>query len=152
MIPSFWDVFLRWPCAISHQKLHKNLGGLTGWTWSYKRKGDCLGRVSSPMSCLRKTRIFVCFFCGASFKQKRDFFIVRAWLQHVQRAREKHRLGLRSQLQLALRRWHRWGVSAHDFTLAVGETTGLRVCAKRWRNESLDPAQELRAVWKSDAE
>ena len=31
----------------------------------------------------------------------------RAWLQHVQRAREKHRLGLRSQLQLALRRWHR---------------------------------------------
>ena len=93
-----------------------------------------LGRVSSPMSL--KEKDLCLFFNGASLnfrflQTKKGLFIVRAWLQHVQRAREKHRLGLRSQLQLALRRWHRWGVSAHDFTLTVGETTGLRVCAKR---------------------
>lgn len=31
----------------------------------------------------------------------------RAWLQHVQRAREKHGFYIRSQKQLALRTWHR---------------------------------------------
>lgn len=66
MIPSFWDVFLRWPCAISHQKLHKNLGGLTRPEATREKEIVWVGFLP-PCHVSERQGFFVCCFSGASF-------------------------------------------------------------------------------------
>ena len=99
---------------------------------------------------------FVCFFSGASLnfrflQTKKELFYCQGLASTCTASPWKASPWSSQSIAIGIAPLASVG-GFSTFTLAVGETTGLRVCAKRWRNESLDPAQELRAVWKSDAE